>query len=59
MVAKEVVSVWGADRVGVRISPCSKILGMDCSDPDVVYSHLAKELNAMKLAYLVKTNHLY
>ena len=52
MVAKEVVSVWGADRVGVRISPCSKFLGMDCSDPDVVYSHLAKELNAMKLAYL-------
>ena len=52
MVAKEVIAVWGADKVGLRISPCSKFLAMGCSDPEVVFSHYVKELNKLKLAYL-------
>jgi N-ethylmaleimide reductase len=52
MVAKEVIDVWGPERVGVRISPCSKFLSMGCSDPEVVFSHFVKELNKLKIGYL-------
>lgn len=49
-----VADVWGADRVGVRLSPMTRAVGdtpLD-SDPQATYSHYAERLGALKLAYL-------
>ena len=44
--------VWGADRVGLRISPLNSFNSMVDSDPVGLVSWLGKRLNAYKLAYL-------
>lgn len=46
------ISVWGADRVGVRVSPSGEWGGIFDSNPDVTFSHVAKVLNDYKVAYL-------
>ena len=48
-----VVKVWGADRVGIRISPVSPVndSGPD-SDPAATYGLLVERLNPFGLAYL-------
>jgi N-ethylmaleimide reductase len=46
------VSVWGADRVGVRISPSGEWGGISDSDPEATFSYVAKLLDGYKLAYL-------
>lgn len=46
------ISVWGADRVGVRISPSGEWGGIADSDPEATFSHVAKTLDAYGLAYL-------
>lgn len=48
-----VVSVWGAERVGLRLSPVSPAndLGPD-SDPQATYSHVVEALNGLGLVYL-------
>jgi len=47
-----VVSVWGSDRVGVRISPLNSYNSMIDSDPVGLATWLAKRLNECQLAYL-------
>ncbi|EAU42764.1 NADH:flavin oxidoreductase/NADH oxidase [Fulvimarina pelagi HTCC2506] len=47
-----VVKVWGADRVGVRVSPGSGANDMADSDPEALFLAYAKELGQRKLAYL-------
>jgi N-ethylmaleimide reductase len=47
-----VVSVWGANRVGVRVSPATKFNGMSDSNPEATFSYVAKELDRFGLAYL-------
>ena len=51
-VAETVVDVWGADRVGYRISPFQVFNDMADSDPDATFAALAAALDAMGLAYL-------
>jgi N-ethylmaleimide reductase len=51
-VVDAMVSVWGADRVGVRIGPDGKWNGMSDSDPKALFTHVAKHLNRFALAYL-------
>lgn len=51
-VAEAVVSIWGAERVGFRISPSARVNGMNDGDPVATFSHLVRGLNAMKLGYL-------
>jgi N-ethylmaleimide reductase len=51
-VTDAVSEVWGADRVGVRISPLNSFNDMRDSDPVALTSHVAKELNARGIAYL-------
>ncbi|MEV7136257.1 alkene reductase [Arthrobacter sp. NPDC093128] len=51
-VVDEVVSVWGADRVGVRLSPSSTYGDMFSSDKFEVYTAAVKELDKYGLAYL-------
>ena len=46
------VSVLGAGRVGVRVSPHFTVDGIRDSDPAALYSHVAKELDARGIAYL-------
>jgi N-ethylmaleimide reductase len=51
-VTAAVSSVWGSDRVGVRISPSSVFNEVSDSDPLVTYGYLVNELNRFGLAYL-------
>jgi N-ethylmaleimide reductase len=51
-VLKAVISVWGADRVGVRIGPSNKFGGMGDSMPDVTFPYVAQALARFGLAYL-------
>lgn len=46
------ISVWGADRVAVRIGPYGTWNGMSDSDPKTLFSHVARSLDRLGLAYL-------
>jgi len=51
-VTNAVASVWGYDRVGVRISPSTKFNGMSDSNPGATFDYVAKALAPLGLAYL-------
>jgi N-ethylmaleimide reductase len=51
-VLEEVISVWSADRVGLRLSPLNSYNSMKDSDPMGLMSYLARELNRFHLGYL-------
>lgn len=51
-ITKEVVEVWGADRVGIRLSPSGTFCDSHDSDHFATYHYLVKQLDAFKLAYL-------
>lgn len=51
-VTKAVTDVWGADRVGYRISPHFQRHSMSDSNPRETFSYFAKELSNLKLGYL-------
>lgn len=46
------IEVWGADRVGVRLSPGGTFNDMADSDPIALYSHVLARLDALEIAYL-------
>lgn len=51
-VTDAVIDVWGADRVGFRVSPHSNFNSMFDSDPAQTFSYLTGELSKRGLAYL-------
>ncbi|MEX2465429.1 MAG: alkene reductase [Gemmatimonadota bacterium] len=51
-VVDAVVEVWGADRVGFRVSPLGAFNDMSDSNPEALFGALAKELGRRGLAYL-------
>jgi N-ethylmaleimide reductase len=51
-VTEAVTDVWGADRVGVRLSPYGVANGSGEADPMPLYTHAIKSLNPLGLAYL-------
>jgi N-ethylmaleimide reductase len=51
-VLEATISVWGSDRVGLRISPLNSYNSMIDSDPVGISVWLARRLNPMRLAYL-------
>ncbi|WNG36649.1 alkene reductase [Archangium violaceum] len=52
-VARAVVDVWGAERVGYRLSPQPYPYGgMTDSTPAETFSYMARELSRLKLGYL-------
>jgi N-ethylmaleimide reductase len=51
-VTQAVIDVWGADRVGVRLSPYGVANGSGESDPMPLYSYAIKALDPLGLAYL-------
>ena len=51
-VIEAVIPVWGADRVGVRLSPLNSFNSMKDSDPVGLMTYVSKALDAYGLAYL-------
>lgn len=51
-VVDEVTRVWGADRVGVRLSPLQPFNDVSDSDPKATFSYAVEQLNQRELAYL-------
>ncbi len=51
-VTQAVVDVWGADRVGIRVSPTGSFNDMSDADPVTTYSALAHELDKLGIAYI-------
>jgi N-ethylmaleimide reductase len=51
-VTAAVVSVWGGDRVGVRLSPSGSFNSMSDSDPVATFTYAVQALNQFNLAYL-------
>jgi N-ethylmaleimide reductase len=51
-VVEAVASVWGAERVGVRLSPGGSFNTMKDSDPAQIFGYVAEKLGEKKIAYL-------
>jgi N-ethylmaleimide reductase len=51
-VVAAVCEVWGAERVGVRISPLNQYNDMRDSDPQALFNHVGDALRPFGLAYL-------
>ncbi|MEK9719765.1 MAG: alkene reductase, partial [Quisquiliibacterium sp.] len=51
-VVRAVVNVWGADRVGIRLTPFGIANDSGEDDPMPLYSYIIGELNKLQLAYL-------
>ena len=51
-VTEAAAKVWGADRVGVRISPLGSFNSMSDSNPEATFGHAAAALDRFGLAYL-------
>jgi N-ethylmaleimide reductase len=51
-VVEALASVWGGDRVAVRIGPSGRWNGMSDSDPQALFAYVAEALNRFGLAYL-------
>lgn len=51
-VVEAVIPVFGADRVGVRLSPALNVFSMSDSDPQATFGHAADVLSQYGLAYL-------
>lgn len=51
-VVEAVASVWGADRVGIKLSPSNTFYGMHDSNPKATFSYAIDALNRFGLAYL-------
>ena len=51
-ITQAVIGVWGANHVGVRLSPYGIANGSGEADPMPLYSHVVQSLNSLGLAYL-------
>jgi N-ethylmaleimide reductase len=51
-VTQAAISVWGADRVGVRIAPSGTYGSMSDSDPAATFGYLTTQLDRLCIAYL-------
>lgn len=46
------IGVWGAERVGVHLSPYGTKHGMEDSNPPLLFSHVAQALGQRRIAFL-------
>ena len=51
-VVQGLVGVWGAERVGVRLSPFGTYNDVGDDDPIALYSHVLAQLSGLDIAYL-------
>ena len=49
---KAVISVWGNDKVGIRVGPSGSWGDMSDSNPEALFSYVAGELEKLGIAYL-------
>jgi N-ethylmaleimide reductase len=47
-----VASIWGENRVGIKLSPSNTFYGMQDSNPQATFSYVINALNSFDLAYL-------
>lgn len=47
-----ILSIWPSHRIGIRLSPISKVNSMEDTDPMKTYMTLIYELNSKKIAYI-------
>ena len=50
-VASAVVSIWGSDRVGIRLSPGGVFNDMSDANPRETFGYVLRELSKLELAY--------
>lgn len=57
-ITEAAIGVFGAGRVGVRVNPHYIDGGINDSDPEALFSHVAAELDRLKIAYfhLIEAN---
>ena len=51
-VVEAICAVWGADRVGVRLSPLGSFNDIGDDDPEATFGYIAERLTGYGLAYL-------
>ncbi len=51
-VLEALIDVWGADRVGIRLSPNGDSQGTDDSNPEAIFGKAAKVCNDLNLAFV-------
>jgi N-ethylmaleimide reductase len=51
-ITQAAIEVWGANRVGMRLSPYGVANGSGEADPMPLYTHVIETLNSLGLAYL-------
>ncbi|WP_366511450.1 hypothetical protein [Moorena sp. SIO4A1] len=51
-VVEAVTSVWGGNRVGIKLSPSNTFYGMRDSNPKAIFSYVINALNPFDLAYI-------
>lgn len=51
-VTDAVISVWGADRIGVHLSPRGGSHSIKDSNPEATFSYVAEELGKRKIAFI-------
>jgi N-ethylmaleimide reductase len=51
-VTEAAISVFGADRVGLRLAPSGKYGNMHDSDPEATFGYVARRMNELGLGYL-------
>jgi len=51
-VTQAVIEIWGADKVGYRISPTGSFNSMSDSNPVATFSYLTEQLNRLGIVYL-------
>lgn len=51
-VLEATIAVWGADRVGIRLSPNGETQGCDDPDPAAIFGAAAKVLQELKVSWL-------
>ena len=51
-VVDDVCRIWGADRVGVRLSPLQPFNDVYDSDPEATFTYVVDQLDTLGLAYL-------
>lgn len=56
-VTDAVISVWGADRVGMHLSPRGDSHDVKDSNPKALFSYLAEELGKRKIAFIFAREH--
>ena len=59
-VVKVLIEVWGADRVGVKLSPAGGYndVGMPLEDTVETYNYVINALNELKVVYIALTRYV-